>query len=508
MSKSPTGRRRFVFLRSGTLLVGVLLAGLAFAAYFLLGNVLNPPPYPVVIVVQEVPAGEALRQEMLSVDAQRVHPRVAGEYVLQSELETWLGATVSEPLHPGEPLTKARLVRAGNPAAVRHRAVGLEDPDRVAMVVPVNPDTCPDGLLPGDQVDLSCAFAPTALLGAGQETSFGAGQSGQPGAAAVGELFRLTEPPTLTLSSPAPVAAAAPPSIPAGATVLKPDEISQESGATLPLAKIVLQRVEVLAVHYEERPGSGYQQPDQGEGAASAIADGDIRSLEVAIPAGAVELLHLALENGSVRVALVSPNAGERGPTLGMTWHDLEAFFESQRRAVLRNVPPANGGANSGARIAGGLAAEGGSGLPPYPSPVSAGVTLSDTAAISATGPVTSTAIVIEAGGAEASGLAGSTLPHPVGEPAGQTVDVASAPAAEDAPDTTDDAGGPGPLLQVAGAPALPLACGGLALIAIPVAVLLILRRRRRGVTATPADVGADPLASAPPRQPSLDIQP
>jgi hypothetical protein len=163
MSNPSGGRKRFIFLRSGTLLIGLLLAVLAFAAYFFLGNILNPPPYQVVIVAKEVSPGETLRQTMLSVDAQQVHPKVAGEYVLQDELPDWLGATVNEPLHLGDPLTKARLVRAGNPAAVRHLAIALEQPDEVAMVIPVGPETCPSRSSPE-----TASTSPLASAGCGR----------------------------------------------------------------------------------------------------------------------------------------------------------------------------------------------------------------------------------------------------------------------------------------------------------------------------------------------------
>ncbi len=343
MSKPSSGHTRFIFLRSGTLLIGLLLAFLAFAAYFFLGNVLNPPPYQVVIVVQEISPGETLRQTMLSADAQRVHPKVAGEYVLQDELAGWLGATVNEPLHPGDPLTKARLVRAGNPAAVRHLAIALEKPDKVAMVIPVSPETCPSRILPGDRVDISFG------IGRVQQTTF-IEPLAQPTPTVPPSITPEpagSEPPGLAGDSLGPGPAGTgwgsheeeekqPLEIPSGATILQEGEISEQLEAILPLAKIVLQSVEVLDVHFEERPNPAYSGDEQG--GPEPYVRGNILSLEVVIPSGAVEMLHFAVENGSVRISLLSPNAptpGERGPTLGMTWEDLAAFFEAQRREVL-----------------------------------------------------------------------------------------------------------------------------------------------------------------------------
>jgi Flp pilus assembly protein CpaB len=122
--------------RSISFVAGLILAVGAFVALFILGQVVNPSPYEVVIVVSEVGPGTPLTLDLVGVDPQSVDPRVAREYVLQDELEAWLGATVIEPLHPGQPLMHAHLVRADNPAAARRLALGLEDAELVAMAIP------------------------------------------------------------------------------------------------------------------------------------------------------------------------------------------------------------------------------------------------------------------------------------------------------------------------------------------------------------------------------------
>ena len=483
MSKPSGGRKRFIFLRSGTLLIGLLLAVLAFAAYFFLGNVLNPPPYQVVIVAQEVSPGETLRQAMLSVDAQQVHPKVAGEYVLQDELSDWLGATVNEPLHPGDPLTKARLVRAGNPAAARHLAIALEQPDEAAMVIPVSPETCPSRILPGDRVDISFG------IGRVQQSGLSDGLPAQP---------TPTVPPPITLphtadlaqdeplgpvtehSLPGPAGTGSelgwgeekePLEMPPGATILEEGEISEQLEAVLPLAKIVLQSVEVLDIHFEERPNPAYSGDEQG--GAQPYIQGDILSLEVVIPAGAVEMLHFAVENGSVRISLLSPNAptpGERGPTLGMTWEDLAAFFEAERRQVL-------GIEEEKTMIMSHL---------PAAAPT-------DTAGITGTLPLSPT-------------LAGAVTatPRPSRTPQPTLQPEVEAPVLTPLPPTGEDDG-----LGTAGlalGSIVPFAGAGLALILIPIVVLVVIRRRRTAIPAVPT-VPASPTVP-PPHQPSLDIQP
>ena len=43
-------------LRSATFTIGILLAGLAFLGYLFLGGLMAPPPYSVVVAVQDIPA--------------------------------------------------------------------------------------------------------------------------------------------------------------------------------------------------------------------------------------------------------------------------------------------------------------------------------------------------------------------------------------------------------------------------------------------------------------------
>ena len=466
MSKPSGGRKRFIFLRSGTLLIGLLLAVLAFAAYFFLGNVLNPPPYQVVIVAQEVSPGETLRQAMLSVDAQQVHPKVAGEYVLQDELSDWLGATVNEPLHPGDPLTKARLVRAGNPAAARHLAIALEQPDEAAMVIPVSPETCPSRILPGDRVDIS--------FGIGRVQQSGPQAGGLPGQPTP------TPPPPYTLPS-SPLDASQPGGpekeneepleIPPAATILEESEISEQLEATLPLAKIVLQSVEVLEIHFEERPNPAYSGDEQG--GPQPYIRGDILSLEVVIPAGAVEMLHFAVENGSIRISLLSPNAptpGERGPTLGMTWEDLAAFFEAERREVL------------------GIDEEETMNMSHLPAAAP-----TDTARITGTLPLSPTFA-----GAVTSTPRPSRTPQPTQQLEVETPVLTPLPPTGEEDGLGTDGLALGSIVLFAG--------GGLALILIPIVVLVVIRQRRRASAAVPT-VPASPTVP-PPHQPSLDIQP
>ena len=78
-------------IRSATFIIGLLLALGAFAAYLVLGSVLNPPPYQVVVALEDVPAYSTLSQDALAVDAQTMSSRVATDLVTRSELDQYLG---------------------------------------------------------------------------------------------------------------------------------------------------------------------------------------------------------------------------------------------------------------------------------------------------------------------------------------------------------------------------------------------------------------------------------
>ena len=298
--------KRFSILRSATFIVGAVLTVGAFLAYLVLGNLFNPPPYQVLVVVQDVSAGETLADNMVATSAQRISGRVASGYVLAGELDQFRGALVVEPLHPGDPLTKNRLVKSGNPAAERRAALGLEDPDKVLMVVPGDEKSVSAGVAAGDRVDL---------------------------------IYSVGQPPQSNLPTPMPFAGY-------GATPVPPRGPSQPGQAIvatpdlqvgLPLAKLVFYDLTVVRVRREQKPNPAYS-GQQGE---SPYIDGPINALELLVPRAQQELLQWSIATGGkVAVAIVSPEApkDQRVETFGMTWDDLLAWFKSERAKRLEAV--------------------------------------------------------------------------------------------------------------------------------------------------------------------------
>ena len=304
--------KRFSILRSATFIVGAVLTVGAFLAYLVLGNLFNPPPYQVLVVVQDVSPGETLADSMVATSAQRISGRVASGYVLAGEFDQFRGAMVVEPLHPGDPLTKNRLVRAGNPAAERRAALGLEDPDKVLMVVPADEKNVSAGVAAGDRIDL---------------------------------IYSVGQPPQSNLPTPMPFAGY-------GATPVPPHVSAQPGQAIvatpdlqvgLPLAKLVFYDLTVIHVRREQKPNPAYS-GQQGE---SPYIDGAINALELLVPRAQQELLQWSIATGGkVAVAIVSPEApkDQRVETFGMTWDDLLAWFKSEREkrlaAVAGGEPP------------------------------------------------------------------------------------------------------------------------------------------------------------------------
>lgn len=277
----------FRAFKSLTFFVGLILFVGAFAALVLAGNLFNPAPYRIVIAKKDMPAYSRLTPDMLAVDEQTMNSKVAERLIHENEIDRFLGGTVIEPIHAGEPLRLLAIVTADSPGAADRLSLALDDPDKVAMVVPVTPDIIPDDILAGDYVNIQ--------LGVGQIQQ------------QYGDYGRST------------TNAASPETVP------------------LPFAKIVLQNIPVLQVYHEQIPNPNYGNRfgDQSQSEAPYI-DGDLQRITVLIPKDAQEMLAFAIDNGTLRLSLVPLVAVKNNlpqPTDGVTWEDFQAFFKAQREA-------------------------------------------------------------------------------------------------------------------------------------------------------------------------------
>ena len=278
--------------RSLTLVIGLLLTVGSFLGFLLWGRLTNPPPYRVVVAIENIPPFSELREEMFVVDEQIIAPQVAQRYVLEEEMEVYLQAVPIEPLYIGEPLSKNRLLLPDNPRSQYRLSLALDDPSMVAMVIPVDGESSASELAVGDHVNIE----------------FAVGARG---------------------ATPSLMA------VPA-----EEESVSEEEEVILPLAKTLLQRVPVLRVNFEQIPNPNYGLGAGFDGASGAVErpflKGEIESIVVLIAESEQEMLTFALENGTIRIALVSPLALEEPmvPLPGVMWSDFVERFLGERGAA------------------------------------------------------------------------------------------------------------------------------------------------------------------------------
>ena len=325
-------------LRSATFTIGILLAGLAFVGFLMLGGMMAPPPYSIVVAVQDIPAYSPLEPNALGVDAQRINFQVAQTLIRREEIDQYVGGFVLENIHAGEPLPKSAIVASGNPQAINRLTLVMTDPDKVAMVIPVDPKTAPSQIAPGDWVDLIVGFAP-GNISAGSNTTFS----------------NLLAPPTpvspMVSFGPTPASGARPvPTVPPNPPLSNPPMTSGSVSANdmnLPADKVVIQNVPVLAVRFQQVPnpaftgsGAGFGQSQSSEATAQpAYLQGDIQTITVLVPRSSVELLTFAKDNGRVHVVLLPAKTAEaangtQSPTFGITFNDVLAWMMRERALV------------------------------------------------------------------------------------------------------------------------------------------------------------------------------
>jgi hypothetical protein len=325
-------------LRSATFTIGILLAGLAFVGFLMLGGMMAPPPYSVVVAVQDIPAYSTLDPNALGVDAQRINSQVARTLILREEIDQYIGGFVLENIHAGEPLRKSAIVAPDNPQAVNRLALVMTDPDKVALVIPVDAKTAPSQIAPGDWVDVVIGFAP-GNISAGSNSTF----------------FNLLAPPTpvspIIPFAPTPTGGArfvpTPTPIPSQASPTTSTGSVAAGEMNLPADKVVIQNVPVLAVRYQQVPnpaftgsGGSFGQTQQSQAPSQpAYIQGDIQTVTVLVPRTSVELVTFGIDNGRVHLVLLPAKTGQaangtQAPTFGITFNDVLAWMMRERSLV------------------------------------------------------------------------------------------------------------------------------------------------------------------------------
>jgi hypothetical protein len=303
--------------------IGLLLMCLSVIGFILAGQYFNPPGARIVVAVAEIPAGTVLTADMVKVDTVRGNAKVTASHVQEKELDQFVGAVVVEPIHKYSYIPKSALSLDGNPAASNRLALALSDKNFVAMVIPVSPETAPDAMVVGDRVDLN--------FGTNGDRSNGEKLTTAPTPApALNQIYNY---------SPVELAPAGTPAAAGTATATPTPE--GEPLLVLPVAKTIVSQAKILAVVREQVQ----QQTTSVSGEASVVTvPGKMLAIVVAVPREAQELMQFAIDNGNVRVALLSAqvatDATERQPSLGMTWNDLVSLMRMDRDAALATAMP------------------------------------------------------------------------------------------------------------------------------------------------------------------------
>jgi hypothetical protein len=106
------------------------------------------------------------------------------------------------------------------------------------------------------------------------------------------------------------------------------------------VAKTIVRQAKILAVVREQLT----QQAQASGQAVNVTVPGKMLAIVVAVPREAQELMQFAIDNGNVRVSLlsaqVSADAPGRQPSLGMTWNDLVSLMRMDRDAALATAMP------------------------------------------------------------------------------------------------------------------------------------------------------------------------
>jgi len=244
-------------------------------------------------------------------------------YLNTGNIDQFASGVVVGQIYAGEMIPLSSIADSDSPVLDSRISLALDDPNMVALVVPVDPKTSPQNIVVGDYVDLILAVGSGTFLSGNFDTvsapegandyyfqSYGystedGGESTDP--FTYEELFY--EGGQINVQGPTPT------------SVVNP--------ITLPVAKTVALRTKVLSVQHEIIVNAAFN-PDVD---APMVSKGDILGIVVAVPREMEEIVAFGVANGDLRIAVLSPLAGEGSidRTPGMSWDDLVAFFKWER---------------------------------------------------------------------------------------------------------------------------------------------------------------------------------
>jgi hypothetical protein len=308
--------------------IGAFLLIASFAAAMYVLNQASEGAVEVLRAMRDFQPGDAITMDM--VEWVQIPDSLAGPYISVNEPE-FDGAVAIIPVAAGELLPKTSFVLATNPAAANRTALILSDPNLVAFVIPINEETAPPNIAPGDRVDLTLGVGSATFL-SGQLSSLPTPNPQDSREVFTGTIYNTGEPGVFSEEGDEFLGEAV-----GTGGILPTPEVTPEDGldeeyVAMPIAKTLVHGAMVIHVIYEQEPNP-FAAAEQG---AAAYTIGPAKAIVVAVPIEAQELLTFALANGDLRVSLLSPLADVSDePTLGMSWTDLVVFFKAERQMII-----------------------------------------------------------------------------------------------------------------------------------------------------------------------------
>lgn len=318
------------------LIVGILLAVAGAALVFVLNLVFAPPTDFIMAAREDISAGTRLSElgdeafVQIPVQFTNQSARLMLDGVAQpADLQALraAGGIVIQDIYKYQPITLGSIVSADNPAAARVTRLGLDNPDLVVVTIPGSTENIPDGVQPGDRIDLAVAVTDVADLlsleedGGETTVSVGSALTGVPNEA----LAALLAEAGYVVTAPGGQA-------PEGVELTPTPEPTPE-GPVLrePVAKLLVRGAVVVAVRRDTTVAGVTQ---QGQ---ATIIEGDITGLDVVIPRESFEFVTMAMNGGNLQIALLSPLVAEssEGPTVGASLQDLLDLFVSDRQTLV-----------------------------------------------------------------------------------------------------------------------------------------------------------------------------
>ena len=305
--------------RSLKLLLGLILAAVAFVGVIVVGNLTQPPTYEVAVVVDNVAPFTELPASKVQIDVQSLSSAVAQKYILRDEWEALQAAgpvIAVEPLYPGEPLIREVLATGENAQKVQRLSVALTDPELTIIGIPVDRETMPS-VYAGDAVAL---YFSAGQLQVQTITTDVVTTPEPPVPSDAGELVTETE-------TAAPV-------VTTDIIVEQTEPTTETVELRLPLTKRLAEGL-VYRLNREKQENPNYGAP--GMEHEPRYIEGQVTSLDVVVHQDAAEWIAFALAHGKVQVGILPAVAipqlqnGTLPHSPGATWTDLEEIFFAQR---------------------------------------------------------------------------------------------------------------------------------------------------------------------------------